>query len=393
MRQSVSVMRWLRFCTRQQGPRTTSNEQRVYCSCLPLPERELIAQIRRAAGAGRGVARGIGDDCAVLRIPAGHEALVTTDFSLEDVHFRREWHPAESVGHRCLTRGLSDIAAMGGEPIAAFLSLALPGDLPQEWVHGFLRGFAKLARKFNITLAGGDTAQSPPLPGGNVRVPSGAGARRALDGGEAAGKILADVVVVGSVARGKAVLRSGARAGDDIFVTGTLGGAAAVLHRLMAEAERGKSRARAGVRPADGLKRRLHAKGIEHKHFFPTPRIEVGRWLRARGLASAMIDLSDGLSTDLTHICEESGAGAWIAEPAVPVAPGASFEEALNGGDDYELLFTAPAARHGRIPERIAGVTVRWIGTVTKRPGVWLVAPDMKSRRELKPRGWEHFRQ
>src|SRR6266850_2984566 len=141
-------------------------------SVVPLTERALIFQIRRTAIKRAGVATGIGDDSAVLRLPPGHEVLVTTDFTLEGIHFRREWHAPESVGHRCLTRGLSDIAAMGGEPIAAFLSLALPNDLPQKWVDGFLRGLLRIAAKSGVSLAGGDTAESP-------------------DG------ILADIVVVG----------------------------------------------------------------------------------------------------------------------------------------------------------------------------------------------------
>src|SRR5205814_3071210 len=135
-----------------------------------------IEDIRRRAGRGKRprIPAGIGDDCAVLRLPRGHEALVTTDFSLEGVHFRREWHPPESVGHRCLARGLSDIAAMGGEPVAAFLSLALPSKLPQVWADRFLKGLLALAKCFDTQLAGGDTAESP------------------------AG-VLADIVVIGSV--------------------------------------------------------------------------------------------------------------------------------------------------------------------------------------------------
>ena len=121
---------------------------------------------------------GIGDDCSIVRLPVRHDALVTTDFSLEGIHFRREWHPPESVGHRCLTRGLSDIAAMGGEPMAAFLSLALPSKLPQTWVDGFMSGFLALAKKFDVVLAGGDTASST-------------------------GGVLADVVVLGSTPRGR----------------------------------------------------------------------------------------------------------------------------------------------------------------------------------------------
>lgn len=353
-----------------------------------MPEKELIAKIRRTAGRARAITRGIGDDCAVLRLPAGHEALVTTDFSLEGVHFRRDWHTAEVVGHRCLTRGLSDLAAMGGVPVAAFLSLALPAELDAAWIDGFLRGFRRLARRSGVTLAGGDTAQSP----------SG---------------ILADIVVMGSVPRGRAVLRSGARVGDDIFVTGKLGGASAVLQWMMSgglatSAEGNAPRARAmrrgtkvnAGRSGEASARQLRkavagslGQALERMHFSPTPRLEVGRWLRERKLASSMIDVSDGLSTDLSHICEESSTGAWIAEAAVPIAAGASLKDAIDGGDDYELLFTASAAKHDRIPERIAGVPVRWIGTITKEAGLWLVAPGMNARRQLKAGGWEHFRQ
>src|ERR1700741_5255581 len=126
---------------------------------MPLSEKKLIARIRRKAGPlGSRAGVGIGDDCAIVRLPPGDEALVTTDFSLEGVHFRRDWHPAGAVGHRCLARGLSDIAAMGGTPRAAFLSLALPGELPQRWVDQFIAGFLKLARRYSVPLAGGDTA-------------------------------------------------------------------------------------------------------------------------------------------------------------------------------------------------------------------------------------------
>src|SRR5690349_15490399 len=221
--------------------------------------------------ANRTVIAGIGDDCAVLRVRPGHESLVTTDFSLEGIHFRRDWHPAEAVGHRCLTRGLSDIGSMGGEPVAAFLSLAMPADLPQLWADEFLRGLLKLAKRYGVTLAGGDTAQSP------------------------AG-VLADMTVLGSVPRGRAVLRSGARVGDDIFVTGLLGAPVAVLEQLREETY--------------PFPTRLSAE--QRKHFYPEPRVKVGRFLREKKLASAMIDVSDGLSVDLAHICEESGVGAWI---------------------------------------------------------------------------------
>ena len=324
---------------------------------MPLRERDLIAKVRRATARGKfaGLVRGIGDDCAILRPPPGHDLLVTTDFTLEDVHFRQSWHPADAVGHRCLARGLSDIAAMGGTPLAAFLSLALPAALPQSWVDEFLAGFLRLARRFHVPLAGGDTGQSPD-------------------------RILADIVVLGCVARGKAVTRAGAKVGDDIYVTGSLGAGLAVLEQLRAnEAPLGRGR-------KDG---KLTA--AERKHFYPTPRLAVGTWLRERGLASAMIDISDGLSTEIEHLCEESGVGAWLASAAVPIAPGATLDQALHGGDEYELLFTAPAAKHDRVPDRIAGVPVRWIGTINRGPGVWLVGPDMHAREELRAQGWEHF--
>jgi thiamine-monophosphate kinase len=275
----------------------------------------------------------------VLRLPVGHELLVTTDFSLEGVHFRREWHPPESVGHRCLTRSLSDIAAMGGEPLAVFLSLALPGDLPQSWVDRFMTGLLKLASQHGVALAGGDTSQSP------------------------AG-VLADIMVIGSVPRGKALLRSGAKVGDRIYVTGKLGLGGATVRRMYA-GER--------VRPAS-------AKG----YFFPEPRLKVGQ--KVRGVASAMIDISDGLSTDLSHICEESKVGALVFESGVPVAKGAAFDDTVYGGDDYELLFTSSK----RTPAEISGVAVTEIGEVINRPGMWIQDERGRTKR-LKAKGWEHF--
>jgi thiamine-monophosphate kinase len=321
---------------------------------LTLSEKDLIRLVRtRAARRSGSVLQGIGDDCARLAAQAGYETLVTTDFTLEDVHFRRKWHPAESVGHRALARGLSDIAAMGGEPVAAFLSLALPEKLPRRWVDGFLRGFLALARKFGVTLAGGDTAESP-------------------------GGILADVVVVGRVLAGRAILRSGARAGDSLYVTGELGGSAAVLHQLRQSGTSPKGR------PAWAGK--LHA-----AHFFPVPRIAVGRALGGKRLPSAMIDVSDGLSTDLSHLCEESGVGALVNEHSIPrpVLPGASsLHFALHGGDDYELLFTA--SRSARVPAKIAGVRVTRIGEIIQAKGMWLV-DSHGQQKPLAARGWQHF--
>lgn len=313
---------------------------------MPRSEKSLIERIRHRARSGSAVIQGIGDDCAVLRVPSGHDLLVTTDFTLENVHFRREWHSAEVIGRRCITRGLSDIAAMGGEPRAAFLSLALESRTPQKWVDRFLEGLMAAAREWNVPLAGGDTAQS-------------------------LGGIQADIVVVGSAPKGTAIARSGARPGDAIYVTGSLGGSAAAIAQL----RKGKLRAQ-----------------DYQRHFHPTARIEVGRWLRRRQLASAIIDLSDGLSTDLAHLCEESGVGAEIDAAAIPRARVGRGQEtvstalALHGGEDYELLFTS----RRKTPATIFGVSVTCIGRIRRGSEITLIEGQM--RRDLVPRGWEHFR-
>jgi thiamine-monophosphate kinase len=315
---------------------------------MPSKEKALIRQIRQLAGTGSAVVTGIGDDAAELRITPGHEVLVTTDFSIENVHFRREWHPPEVVGWRCLTRGLSDIAAMGGEPQAAFLSLAVACDIPQEWVRRFLKGLTNLARRQNIPLAGGDTSQS--------------------DGG-----IQADIVVIGSVPKGKAVLRSGARPGDSIYVTGALGAPSLALDRLRQGGRLGVERAR---------------------HFRPEARVAVGQWLRRHGVPSAMIDISDGLSTDLEHICEESYVGAEIEARAIPRArvggrakpDFAGLDYALHGGDEYELLFTSSQP----VASKIEGIRVTKIGQINKRIGMRLVNGEGKMR-AFHGQGWEHF--
>jgi thiamine-monophosphate kinase len=312
---------------------------------VPLPELELIQRIRRTVSrTPTKLGRGIGDDCAVVEIPRGHEVLATTDFSLEGVHFRREWHPPDSVGHRCLARGLSDIAAMAGIPRAVFLSLALPADLPQHWVNEFIRGFLNLARRYSVTLAGGDIAQSP-------------------------NGILADIVVIGMIPKGKAVLRSGACPGDTLYVSGTLGASVATLEEL-----------RAGKK----LRPRAHL-----RHFYPDPRIALGRYLREHKLASAMIDTSDGLSTDLRHLCDESRVGAIMDAAALPTTRADNARQlAFDGGEDYELLFTAPANK--RIPSKIAGVLITRIGAMTRGRQIKLQFPDGKLK-PLPAAGWQHF--
>ena len=307
-----------------------------------------MERLRRMAATPRNslVSTGIGDDCAILRPAAGFDLLVTTDLCIEDVHFRRAWHPPESVGHRCLTRGLSDIAAMGGEPVACFLSLALPASLPQAWVDGFLRGLLRLAHKFKVPLAGGDTA----------------GAKN----------ITADIMVLGRVPAEKALRRSGARSGDQVYLTGTVGGAGLVLKKLY-----GGER----VSPFQ-----------QKTHFYPVPRLAIGRWLRERGLATAGIDLSDGISVDLAHLCQESKLSAVIDAASLPIAPGADLKLALHAGEDYELLFTAPPA--SRLPAKVLGVSIRRIGEMRPaRRGAAVSLRDAQGKMvPLKAQGWQHFR-
>ncbi|MCU1331699.1 MAG: thiamine-phosphate kinase [Candidatus Angelobacter sp.] len=313
-----------------------------------MKERSLIERIRRLAGSSlnRTITHGIGDDCAVLHLKPGFELLVTTDLCLEDVHFRRAWHPATAVGHRCLARGLSDIAAMGGEPLACFLSLGLPENLPQAWVNGFLRGLMALAGRSRVQLAGGDVSSAP--------------------------LITADIVVSGQVPSGRALLRSTASLGDRIYVTGSLGGSAAILKRLFAGTK---------VKPSKS-----------NPHFYPVPRLEVGRWLLQRGLATAMIDISDGVSVDLAHICEESGVAAIVAGNKLPIGKGADLELALHGGEDYELLFTASS--RAKVPPQIAGVEITEIGEIRNRrdysSAIQILGDNGKARR-LPQRGWQHF--
>ncbi len=346
-----------------------------------LGELALIERIRSEwAAAGRAihsharmVTLGIGDDCAILRPPRGHELMVTTDFTLEGRHFRREWHPPESVGHRTLARGLSDLAAMGARPLAAFLSLALPAEMlaarsGRVWVERFFTGMRDLADRHAVPLAGGDTSQSP------------------------CGLVLADIVLLGSAPAGRALRRSGGRAGDALYVTGELGGAAAELAAMQRRAEK-KHPTHHGKAAMNG-----GPGSVGHPQMFPQPRIEIGLALLRRKLATAAIDISDGLSTDLAHLCRESGIGAEVSVDALPIhplarkdnsAPNRALSLALNGGEDYELLFAAPPA--AKVPRTLAGVRVTRIGSLVRGSSISLLDPTGR-RLPLQPGGWEHFK-
>lgn len=301
-------------------------------------EREIMAflrGLRSRSPVARSAVVGMGDDAAVLRLPIGRDLIVTTDLFAEGVHFQREWLSATAAGRRALGRALSDISAMGGRPHWAFLSLALPQEFDSAWVRGFLRGFAAAAHQYRVLLVGGDTGSS----GSPV--------------------LLADAILCGSVPRGTAVLRSGARPGDALFVSGRLGATARAL--------------------GSGL-------------LLPPirPRLVLGEYLRRRRLPSAMIDLSDGLSTDLDHLARESGTGAEVELIRLPRS--GSVEQALHGGEEYELLFTVAPDRVAKVPRTLAGIRLTRIGRITKTTGgITLLHPNGR-REKLPPQGWDHLR-
>lgn len=325
-------------------------------------ENKLIEKIEEALGRRRNapsdaVRLGIGDDAALFSPRVGHELILTCDWFLEGTHFLRDMHPPDSVGWKCLARAVSDIAAMGGVPLCFLLSLALPAPHAGRWLTKFLGGLRRASRKLHCTLAGGDTTQRE--------------------------EILINVMVVGEVKKGRAVLRSGARPGDLVYVSGRLGEAELGLHIL------GKSRG-----PASSKNPLLK------KHFYPEPRLVLGQWLAERKLASAMMDLSDGLSSDLPRLCTASGVSSSVESARVPKTR--SFDVArkqgmdplalaLHGGDDYELLFTVPQRKAKSLPPSFRGVSLTPIGRITK--GSKLIVIDENGREKpLGPEGWDPFR-
>jgi thiamine-monophosphate kinase len=297
------------------------------------------------------VALGIGDDAALLRPTRGRELVLTCDWFLEGTHFLRDKHPADSVGWKCLARAVSDVAAMGGTPRCFLLSLALPKELAGRWLDKFLGGLRRAASRFDCLLAGGDTTAS----------------KR---------EVLINVAVVGDVPAGRGLRRSGARVGDIIYVSGRLG-----------EAE-------LGLRLLRGAKRVNLRDARLQKHFYPEARVELGRWLSEKRVATAMMDLSDGLSSDLGRLCEASGVGAAVETTKLPVVRKAGadgLELALHGGDDYELLFTVARGKARLLPRSVGGVALTAIGEITQGREVVVVGQD-GSRRKLEPLGWDPFR-
>ncbi len=334
-----------------------------------LGEFGLIARIARHAGAaGARVLRGIGDDCAVLDggVP-GRVVLLTTDLLTEGVHFERRTSPARLLGSKALAVNLSDIAAMGGTPTFFTVTLCAPPDTPVEWVDGFYAGLLERARSSGAALVGGDTSASR-------------------------GPITVSLALLGECPSSEVLYRSGARPGDGVYVTGWPGESAAGLALLQTE---GGDPADAGRAADDDL---TH---LRTRHLDPEPRVLAGRRLAEGKLATALIDVSDGLAADLGRLAEASGVGARLEGERVPLSPalrkGAAaagrdpLELALTGGEDYELLFTAPEGAGEEALSDVLDLPVRLIGRVTA-PGTPLSIVDPPGDPlELSRPGHDHF--
>jgi thiamine-monophosphate kinase len=338
-------------------------------------EDQLIDRIAKALpSAGRGrfgstlqslIRLGIGDDATILSPRAGSDWILTCDAFIEGVHFLRDLHPADSVGYKSLARAASDIAAMGGLPRAFLLTLALSESLAGRWLDHFLAGMRRAARVLGVQLIGGDTTKSP--------------------------QVFISITVLGEAPRGRAVLRSGARPGDLIYVSGRLGRAQLGLELLRHGPAKFATRDRA-----------LH--DALQQHFYPAIRVELGGWLAKRRIASAMMDLSDGLSTDLPRLCRASGVGARVDSQRIPCveipdrAPGKLkritanlLRLALDGGEDYELLFTVPRRNVAKLRSAPGFPQLTAIGEIRRERKILLV--DSAGRPQpLQSRGWDPFR-
>ena len=341
-------------------------------------EREFVRWLQRQAPERDSRLKlGIGDDAALVEPRRGHELILTTDLSIEGVHFTAGLHPPRSVGHRALARSLSDVAAMGGTPRYALVSLALSRRATRAWVEAFYEGLLALAQTFRVSVIGGDTAV-------------------------VSGPSMIDVVVAGEIPRGQALRRSGARPGDLLYVSGRLGLSALGL-RLLRTARRRRISAQAvsaarqmpGLVCSAALPVTVSSPEAIQAHLYPQPQCALGRYLAARRLATAMIDLSDGLSTDLGRLCEASGVGARVWAEHLPQPnlkdPRALLQLALHGGEDYQLLFTVAPRRAQRLPARFHGVPLRHIGEITRAKKVVLHQATGREK-SLRPQGYDHFR-
>jgi thiamine-monophosphate kinase len=320
----------------------------------------LIDLIRkRVAAFDPCVVQGIGDDAAVIEM-GGRALLVTTDILIEGIHFERSWMDPYHLGKKALAVNLSDIAAMGGTPKYFLISIGLPKSLSLSFISLLYRGLKEGAKRFRVDLIGGDTSLSE--------------------------KIIINICLLGEGRRKGLLFRRGARTGDDLFVSGTLGDAGLGLRILQRKGNKGVP------------------KGLIEKHLSPSPRIELGQAIAAQQCATAMIDVSDGLLIDTTHLLEESGVGARIREDRIPLSglyrkwirsyAKDSYEMALCGGEDYELLFTAPPEKREEISSLAISskIPITCIGKILpKKEGLYIIKKDGK---EYAPSclGFEHFK-
>jgi thiamine-monophosphate kinase len=339
-------------------------------------EFEFIEKIRCHA-LSSSVKIGIGDDCAVIPKDSKTDLVITTDLLVEDIDFRLDWAIPDFLGHKALAVSLSDIAAMGAKPVWAMLSIGIPQKIwKTNFVGKFYEGWFALAKKFGVELIGGDVSKTPD-------------------------KIVVDSIVAGEVEKNKAILRSTAMPGDLIFVSGKLGGAAGALVLL----ENGKRFNKTSKNQIQNLLLR---------QLKPNPQIEIGQILSKKNLATAMIDLSDGLSSDLAHLCRESKVGAKLFADKIPVdenlkvfstqrrkdaektnsnlLPIHSIPHScvLNGGEDFELLFTVNPKKNFQLEKLLKNLPVSCIGKITSTAGKIELISNSETK-ILKPEGFRHF--
>jgi thiamine-monophosphate kinase len=336
-----------------------------------MNEFDLIDDLRTQAEARRypsELLRGIGDDAAVIRQLTGKDTVVSADLLVEDIDFRCDATQPRLLGHKALAVSLSDIAAMGARPRWALVSLAIP---PDVWTSNFgtelYEGLLSLADSYDVRLIGGDLSRAP-------------------------AKIVIDSIVMGECDSGRAILRSGAKPGDHLFVTGSLGGAAAGLRLL----ERG---ARVAIHNIEDPEIRS-IQELLMRHLLPAPRVGWGLVLGEEQLASAMIDVSDGLSSDLHHLCRESHVGAILEADRLPIDPRVTslcgrraldpLMLALHGGEDFELLFAVSPHHVAKLPAKVDGVSVTKIGEI-KPQSEGIRVLEGSRLWDLKPGGWKHF--
>jgi len=332
-----------------------------------MNERDIIECLNSQNVEGKpGLLHGIGDDCAVLEKDTDRSWLVSMDTLVETVHFDLRWHPAEKLGRKAVAVNVSDIAAMGGKPLFIFLSLGLPQAFDPSWVQGFSEGIAGACREYGCLLVGGDTVHS-------------------REG------VIITISVIGDVPVDEVIYRSGALPGDTIWVSGELGLAAAGLE----------------ICKSDIVYDTASLRAIVEAHLNPQPRVRLGRMLAKSCLVHAMMDLSDGLATDLSHLCKQSSVGAVIRSEKLPTSPDLletanllrqdPFDLMLKGGEDYELVFVtaADAAPKIKTLAKKAGVSVADIGTIVEKQGVRLILPDSVSTEQKEVNisfaGFDHF--